>query len=445
MNITSIDYSPRVSSAFEAFCNDPHAVLLESAGDNPAAQFSFFTSTPSVTLSDAPHSASHSSDTRKNQTDHLKQRINTLLNQHANTSTLPFSGGWIGYANYEFGQDAELHHTENFWAGFYEWAVIYNHTEKTAQLIYLDDIDNHLLASIQSRLSAKNHPTTSLASFHCMPFQQQTSKQQYQQDFSRIQHYLTSGDCYQINYAQAYLAEFSGDTFQAYQQLSLAVPSPFMAFINQPTHSILSISPERLLQVKHEKMRSSPIKGTEKRGSYAAEDAQLAEQLKHSEKNRAENLMIVDLIRNDLSKHAQLGSVKVPELFSVESFSNVHHLVSHVDAKLAENSTPIDVFFDAFPGGSITGAPKVRAMQIINELEQQKRGIYCGSIFYASCNQRFDSNIAIRTLYCNKTTQTVTAWAGGGIVKDSNVEDEYQECKNKIEKLLHAISPSTSP
>ena len=166
----------------------------------------------------------------------------------------------------------------------------------------------------------------------------------------------------------------------------------------------------------------------------------LAWQLQNSEKNRAENLMIVDLIRNDLSKHAALGSVKVNELFSVESFNNVHHLVSHVDATLNPNSSALDVFFDAFPGGSITGAPKIRAMQIIQELEQQARGIYCGSIFYASCNNNFDANIAIRTLSCDKINHTITAWAGGAIVTDSEVNDEHQECKYKIDTLLNAIS-----
>ncbi len=438
MNIISIPYTHNITEPFETFSEDPCAILLQSAGQHKAAQFSFFTSTPSHTIDS--HIQGINSQAGQEQLRELKQQLNHALSKNNNTSSLPFSCGWIGYAHYEFGQ-ARIVHNENpanFWAGFYEWAAIFDHTQHTAQLIYLDTIDKSLLKTITQKLA---QPTTKTSeTFTCSSFTQLTSKVKYETDFSRIQHYLDSGDCYQINYAQPYQANFTGDTFEAYKQLSRAVPSPFMAFINQKEHSILSISPERLLQVKQSSMRSSPIKGTEKRSSNLTEDQYLASNLKASDKNRAENLMIVDLIRNDLSKHAQLGSVKVPELFTIESFSNVHHLVSHIDAKLNNDSDAFDVFFDAFPGGSITGAPKIRAMEIINELEQQERGIYCGSIFYASCNQQFDSNIAIRTLYCNKMSHTITAWAGGGIVKDSNVEDEYQECKNKIDKLLRAIT-----
>ena len=200
---------------------------------------------------------------------------------------------------------------------------------------------------------------------------------------------------------------------------------------------ILSISPERFLKANKQAIQTKPIKGTAGREDNRELDQQIALSLQQSDKNRAENLMIVDLLRNDFGQLCETGSIKVDELFAIESYTNVHHLVSTISGTIKSDKNIWDLFFSAFPGGSITGAPKIRACQIINELEQQRREIYCGSIFYASNNGRFDSNIAIRTLLAD--SNTITAWAGGGIVKDSQAEDEFQECQHKIGKLLSAL------
>ncbi len=213
-----------------------------------------------------------------------------------------------------------------------------------------------------------------------------------------------------------------------------------MAHIYQFDQAILTDTPERFLAADEKQVLSSPIKGTAPRGDTTINDQELANSLQKSTKNRAENLMIVDLLRNDIGKLCKPGSIKADRLFEIESFSNVHHLVSHIDGELLDDKDIFDLFFDAFPGGSITGAPKLRAMQIIRELEDFNRDIYCGSIFCASTNGLFDSNIAIRTLRCDKDQKTIKAWAGGGIVKDSEVDSEYEECQNKIGKLLNALS-----
>jgi para-aminobenzoate synthetase component 1 len=212
----------------------------------------------------------------------------------------------------------------------------------------------------------------------------------------------------------------------------------------------MSISPERFLSVNEQVVQTKPIKGTRPRFNDPIQDQQQIESLLNTEKDRAENLMIVDLLRNDLSKHCQPGSVNVPELFKLESFAAVHHLVSTVTGKLKTSSSVMDLLQGAFPGGSITGAPKIRAMQIIDELEPNNRNIYCGSIGYLGILGDMDTNICIRTLLCEKSSeqsnnqQTIHCWAGGGIVLDSNAKDEYQESLDKVSKILPVLSPDTS-
>ncbi len=204
-------------------------------------------------------------------------------------------------------------------------------------------------------------------------------------------------------------------------------------------YTILSISPERFIQAQGQTAITQPIKGTAPRyPEDIDQDQQSAKSLQTSVKDRAENVMIVDLLRNDFGKLCTPGSVKVSELFSVESYRNVHHLVSTIHGEVTRDKNIWDLFFSAFPGGSITGAPKIRACQIISQIESNPRHIYCGSLFYASNNGRFDSNIAIRTLLCHN--EDILASVGGGIVADSTQDDEYNECLIKISRLLAALT-----
>ena len=199
----------------------------------------------------------------------------------------------------------------------------------------------------------------------------------------------------------------------------------------------MSLSPERFLRIRDNRIETKPIKGTIERGKTGERDRRNAEALLNSGKDRAENLMIVDLLRNDLGKNARIGSVAVPELFALESFANVHHLVSTVTAEIAADKTPIDVLRDAFPGGSITGAPKLRAMQIIQQLEAVNRSVYCGSIGYIGADLSMDTNIAIRTVVGDGNH--LHCWGGGGIVADSIASDEYAESIAKIKIIMETL------
>jgi para-aminobenzoate synthetase component 1 len=259
----------------------------------------------------------------------------------------------------------------------------------------------------------------------------------YGHAFNAVHKYLHEGDCYQINLAQRYSAQASGDAFAAYLELHRLSAAPYSAFLDWPQLQILCSSPECFLRIQQGRVETKPIKGTRARSDDAAEDSRLAEELRHHSKDRAENLMIVDLLRNDLGKCCEPGTVKAPKLFEVESFANVHHLVSTVEGKLRSGHDALDVLRDCFPGGSITGAPKQRAMEIIEQLEPHRRGAYCGTIGYVGHDGNMDSNVAIRTLvYAN---QEIRCWAGGGIVADSKCEAEYQETLDKATAMLELL------
>ena len=264
------------------------------------------------------------------------------------------------------------------------------------------------------------------------------SVEAYHKAIERIQDYIQAGDCYQVNFAQRFRAPCSGDPWVAYCALREACPTPFSGFQSLPNDgAVLSLSPERFVRVSERQVETRPIKGTRPRGVTPEEDAAHATELLASPKDRAENLMIVDLLRNDLGRSCRTGSVSVPELFSLESYPNVHHLVSSVTGTLADDKDALDLIAGSFPGGSITGAPKIRAMQIIDELEPTRRGLYCGSLVYLDVRGEMDSSIAIRSLLV-KDGQ-VCCWGGGGIVADSQWEAEYQESLTKVRVLLQTL------
>jgi para-aminobenzoate synthetase component 1 len=354
---------------------------------------------------------------------------------------LPFCGGWLGFFGYDLGRTIETlpSTSENDIAipqmalGLYPDALIHDKQQQT--WFYVSQPSVNRLALYQHYLDS---PIRNEQFRLCSDWQSNMSKQEYGEKFSAIQHYLNSGDCYQINLAQRFSAHYSGSEWSAYCVLSDANKAPFSSFINHPDGAILSISPERFISVKNKKVQTKPIKGTLPRKNNPKDDAKQAKLLRASNKDRAENVMIVDLLRNDLGKVAKPGSVSVPSLFAIESFPAVHHLVSTVVSTLADDKTAIDQLKAAFPGGSITGAPKIRAMEIIEELEPHRRSVYCGSIGYLSACGNMDTSITIRTLVCHK--QKIYCWAGGGIVADSNVELEYQETYDKVNKILPLLT-----
>ncbi|WNC69865.1 aminodeoxychorismate synthase component I [Thalassotalea nanhaiensis] len=353
---------------------------------------------------------------------------------------IPFCGGAVGYFSYDLGRRFEkLPATSSIditmpemAVGIYKSAIVYDRTTKQFCLISFENNLKQLTEQIETKLSVQS---SQLEEFKLTSdWRSNMSKQQYSDNFFKVQDYLLSGDCYQINLAQRFSAMYQGEEFNAYKKLRHSNNAPFSAFMRIEDGVILSVSPERFLQLKHQKVQTKPIKGTRPRSNISDFDKEHAIDLQNSAKDRAENLMIVDLLRNDISKVCRAGSVNVPSLFAIESFPAVHHLVSTVEGMLAQEFDGTDLLRGAFPGGSITGAPKIRAMEIIEELEPHRRSVYCGSVGYISACGKMDTNITIRTLLCEN--EKIHCWAGGGLVADSNVDSEYQETFDKVNKIL---------
>tara|TARA_R110000751_G_scaffold307866_1_gene433002 strand:+ start:3432 stop:4805 length:1374 start_codon:yes stop_codon:yes gene_type:complete len=448
-----------MADIFSHFADKPWAMFLDSANSqHKDGRFDIMVADPIATIT-TKGSTSHvwQQETNQSQESNLNPLtlVQSLLDQYmpkdqvnvTDKINLPFLVGALGLFGYDLGKrferlpnkNADEYSTPDMAVGIYGWSLIKDNHNQQFYLCYLEHYRHPSIKDIQ-KLSGSEQ---AISAFNLTSqWQANMSQGQYTQKLSRVLAYLKAGDCYQINLAQRFSAHYMGDEWQAYQDLRVANQAPFSAFIRLKEGVVMSISPERFLSVKDRMVQTKPIKGTRPRCKNTKQDRQQITSLLSSEKDQAENLMIVDLLRNDLSKHCQPGSVNVPDLFKLESFAAVHHLVSTVTGKLKTSSSPMDLLQGAFPGGSITGAPKIRAMQIIDELEPNNRNIYCGSIGYLGVFGDMDTNICIRTLLCERTHQqpTIHCWAGGGIVLDSNAKDEYQECLDKVSKILPVLT-----
>jgi len=363
------------------------------------------------------------------------------------TTSLPFNGGAIGYFSYDLARRLEKLPEQavkdiaipEMEVGVYLWAIVRDHREKTAFFVAHPQCPAGCYQRIMTRIK-QCRPASSWNFALTSDFKANRSKQEYDEAFTKIHRYIYAGDCYQVNYAQRFTASYRGDEWHAYLRLRAVTDAPFSAYIENQDYAFLSFSPERFLSVNAQQVEAKPIKGTRPRSGFPQEDQYYAQQLRNSQKDRSENLMIVDLLRNDISKNCLPGSVRVPNLFQVESYTNVHHLVSTVTGRLKPGRDALDLLRDAFPGGSITGAPKRRAMEIIEALEPHRRSLYCGSIGYIDFRGNMDTNICIRTLVCHK--QQLYCWGGGGIVADSDVDSEYQESYVKVNNLMSSLRES---
>lgn len=364
---------------------------------------------------------------------------------------LPFQGGAIGFISYDLGarlsgiQSPPLPALKDMPLldlGLYDWAIIVDHHLKKVTLFA--GHKNSSTAGLINKIMDLWHGETTIN----QPFKAKTdflpliSKDTYKASFAAIHQALKQGRSYQVNLTQAFKAEYEGDVWTLYKEITQSNPSPFSCFMNTQEASILSFSPERFLLYDQGKLTTSPIKGTIHRSADSVLDEQLKKQLSECSKNRAENVMIVDLLRNDLGKIARPGSVQVSNLCTIQSYNTLHHLVSDVEAECLRQLRPFDAFLSCFPGGSITGAPKLEAMNIIREQEPYSRGVYCGSIGYFSRHGRFDTNIAIRTITAKNNS--LHLGAGGGIVIDSQCEEEYRECYIKIEAIARGLYSTSS-
>jgi para-aminobenzoate synthetase component 1 len=436
----------------------PWGILLDSAPiENQDCRWSIFTAQPIATLESLAGITTihHDASISKHLSDPL-QLIQTLRKKlfHENNldHNIPFNGGALGYLSYELGYRFEnIKNAQKpsglalpeIAIGFYDWALLVDHVEQQLFLmVHCDQSNDSDVHSMWQKrfdwLSACCTTTTITSNFNLTSaWQANMNKTQYAHKFEKIQQYILDGDCYQVNLAQRFEASYIGNEYQAYLALLAQNRPPFSAFLRLPGQVILSLSPERFIKLNNNNVETKPIKGTRPRFKDSVADNNSKQALLISEKDRAENLMIVDLLRNDIGKVCKAGSVTVPKLFDIESYPAVHHLVSTVLGKLEDKHSTEDLLRACFPGGSITGAPKIRAMEIIAELEPNQRQVYCGSIGYINADGNADTNIAIRTLLCFE--QNIYCWAGGGLVADSNVEDEYQECFDKVSKILPCL------
>lgn len=450
-----LPYPLIASQVFEQLRSLGDAVILDSG--HPQSQFGRFDIITAAPVKMARLSnlgleiKQHQNDwkvTEKNPFTLLQDWLNEL-GQYDNARA-PFNGGLIGYFSYDMGRhledlpslsidDIKL---PDFQLGLYLQAIIIDHQQQKSWLMIHPEACAETIQAFKQRLT---EPVETPANDFALTeaFASNVTEAEYRVALQKIRDYIQAGDCYQINFAQRFSASYQGDPWQAWKHLRQVAPTPFSAFIDLAEDAILSLSPERFLCCdEHGQVETRPIKGTRPRGETPQQDTAHATELLHSEKDRAENVMIVDLLRNDISKVCEPGSVKVPELFKLESYPNVHHLVSSVTGKLEPNHSPLALLQSCFPGGSITGAPKIRAMEIIEELEPHRRSAYCGSIAYISACGRMDSSITIRTLVCHE--HRIHCWAGGGIVADSVATAEYAETFNKVNNLLNTLEHLSS-
>lgn len=451
VDILDFPYRPDAESLFETVRDLPDAIWLDSGKPRSlSGRFDIITAQPDTVLETRglttriiTRSAAKTTD------DDPFQLAQELLASSGLTETgfsgYPFVGGLAGYFGYDLGRRIEVlpdllpkvDGLPDMRLGHYSWALVLNHSSQKSWLCFRNHCSPVLRADILNRLKNVPEQISEPGYSTEYAFNPSMAKQDYLAAVASIKDYIGRGDCYQVNLARHFSAAFDGDSWTLYRQLRRVLPSPYSCYYRwgNSNQAALSLSPERFLKLSMGQVESKPIKGTARRGTTVEEDQQNAIELLNSAKNRAENLMIVDLLRNDLGKTCEPGSIRVPKLFALESFPNVHHLVSTVTGKLRADETALTLLRGCFPGGSITGAPKKRAMEIIEELESCRRSLYCGSIGYISDSGRMDTNIAIRTLLADG--DKLHCWGGGGIVADSVADSEFQETLDKIRVLIH--------
>jgi len=450
LHIHHFDHNADLHQQFACLQHQPWAMLLESAGPLGADNgFDIISADPLATLETRGlvTTLTRRGEISEHHEDPLALLARTqqqlLGEQDLCAMRLPFIGGALGLFGYDLGRRFERLPVEaaadiavpDMAVGIYDWALLRNVTSGRWQLVHWGE-----QAGLAKRLAwlAQQMPQPTSPFTLQGPWQSNMSRAEYGEKFARIQEYLAAGDCYQINLTQRFSAPYQGSEWHAYCVLAASNKAPFSAFIRLPESALLSLSPERFLLLDGRHIETKPIKGTRPRHADPATDQHVALELARADKDRSENLMIVDLLRNDIGRVSRPGSVSVPHLFRVESFPAVHHLVSTIHGELDQQWQGVDLLRACFPGGSITGAPKIRAMEIIEELEPQRRNAYCGSIGYLSQHGRMDTSICIRTLIAE--AGRLHCWAGGGIIADSDPDSEYQETYDKVARILPPLS-----
>lgn len=461
VSIHQLDPELSVSDALQKFADWPFLVVLDSAAHirSRDARYSFLTADPlevlrldRVAFGDDPFTQ-------------FRQWQKRLPVPDQGQDCPPFCGGIAGLMSYELGGAFERipvapvdeFETPALLAGLFDWAIVWDHIQHTVRLcvLRLNDESHQAAAADQAKrvqqvLAVLNEesPRQSVGGSAAasgvkpdaksVPFQSSFDRESYLSVIERVIEYIRAGDIFQANLSQQLTAAWDGSAVELFQHVRRRNPAPFCGLLRHADVAVVSASPERFLKVTANRyVETRPIKGTRRRQQSPIADLYTGDELATSEKDRAENVMIVDLLRNDLSRVCSPGSVKVTGLCEVEVFETVQHLVSTVIGELRSGLDVWDLCAASFPGGSITGAPKIRAMEIVAELERTVRGAYCGSLFYLGPEGHFDSSILIRTFTLKDGR--VQFPVGGGIVADSHPVDEYDETLHKASGMLRAL------
>lgn len=367
----------------------------------------------------------------------LKERVPV---RKANTENLPFTGGALGYIGYDAISAYEpiMAAKENslqmpdIHLHLYETIVVFDHVKNDVTIISFEGKAEEVEAQLRVP-----EPVTEQEGQRPLVFRSKTDAASFKSKVALAKNHIENGDIFQIVLSQRLTADYAGDAFSLYRKLRKQNPSPYQFYIDFTDYAVVGASPESLLTIREGHMVTNPIAGTRKRGSTEAEDKHLAQDLEQDEKERAEHQMLVDLSRNDVGRVAAVGSVKIPKYMVIERYQHVMHLVSEVTGELGEEMHPLDALVSCLPAGTVSGAPKVRAMQLIQHFEEERRGVYGGAVGYLGFNGNLDVALAIRT-FVAKDGQ-VHVQAGAGIVYDSDPQAEFEETLHKARSLTEVF------
>lgn len=434
-HLYALPWQPDISLRFARIQQAPGAVLLDSCQPNQQGpgRYDIASAWPLQHIS--PHADEAPADflQRARLLHQLLPAATTVPNE------LPFAGGLLGYLGYHFAHQSSRHARSlpDASIGLYDWALVNDHQQQQSWLFCHPSVAAERQQKLLNLLTTAEETTVSPAPFELLEtFQPLRDREHYRLAIEQVQQAIEQGQIDQLNYTQRFSSSYRGDPWFAYQALRQKCPVPYASFIRLGEHSaILSLSPERFLGCLDSQVEARPIKGTRRRGSTAEEDQQLAAELLASAKDRAENLMIVELQKQELAPLCQ--AIHTPHLAALESYPNVHHLVSCVRGTLKPNMDALHLLQHCFPAASISGTPKQPVLKLIDKLEASSREIYCGSVFYLDSRGQFDSSVCIRSLLA--LDGAIHCWGGGGITAASNWQDEYQESIDKVKVLMHSL------
>ncbi len=464
--VEEIHNPPSAPRAFELFRDKPFSFFLDSGMDpQKLGRYSFIGSSPFLVMRSRGEEISLLSPEGErvvfgNPFDVLGE----LLQEYrldGNPTTLPFVGGAVGYLGYDLGHFIEKLPSRavddlqlpECYLGFYDAVIVFDHLEGRAYVAATGFPEREgsrkaragaCLEELQRILAETPCPEDYEDEYSQQPvsgpvgLRSNFTHEGYVEAVETAREYIGAGDIFQVNLSQRFEADMPLPPYELYRRLRRINPAPFASYLNFDGVTVVSASPERFLRVRNDLVETRPIKGTRPRGKDPTSDQKLAQELVHSAKDRAEHVMIVDLERNDLGRVCRYGTVRVSELTALEKYATVFHLTSTVEGRLRPDKGVIDLLKATFPGGSITGAPKVRAMEIIDELEPTRRSVYTGSIGYIGFDGGLDLNIVIRTILVKEGRAYFQV--GGAVVYDSDPEGEYIETLDKAKALIHALS-----